>query len=69
MSKQAGRGGMGNHKHGVSGVSGPSPRFKFMRTLEDNEERRALKERRKAFRTRWLSSVKEAFNAALSKKK
>lgn len=28
---------MGSHKHGVSGHPGRSPRFKFMRQLEDNK--------------------------------
>ncbi len=33
---QVGKKGMGSHKHGVSGTSGRSPRFKFMQKLEAN---------------------------------
>lgn len=36
---QQGRGGMGMHKHGVSGYAPRSPRYKFMQTLEDNRNR------------------------------
>src|SRR5689334_12156291 len=39
MSSQAGRGGIGSHKHGVSGHSPRSPRYKFMQALEDNRKR------------------------------
>jgi len=38
MSKQQGRGGMGSHKHGVSGRSGPSPRAKLSRARDANAE-------------------------------
>jgi hypothetical protein len=30
---QQGRGGMGSHKHGVSGHAGQSPRFRLLRRL------------------------------------
>lgn len=33
---QQARGGMGNHKHGVSGRGGPSPKTKFMTAFEAN---------------------------------
>jgi len=33
---QQGRGGMGSHKHGVSGRPPRSPRYKFMQQLEAN---------------------------------
>lgn len=33
-----GRGGMGSHKHGISGHSGPSPRAKLMTALDANRE-------------------------------
>lgn len=29
---------MGSHKHGISGVSGPSPKTKFMVTFDRNRE-------------------------------
>jgi hypothetical protein len=38
MSKQSGRGGMGSHKHGISGKAPRSPRYKFMQTLEANRQ-------------------------------
>lgn len=31
---QQGRGGMGSHKHGISGYGGPSPRLKMWQKLE-----------------------------------
>jgi len=33
---QIGRGGMGSHKHGISGHPSRSPRYKFMQQLEAN---------------------------------
>ncbi len=33
---QQGRGGMGSHKHGVSGHATRSPRYRFMQQLEAN---------------------------------
>lgn len=42
---QAGRGGMGSHKHGISGYSGPSPRTKFMRAFDENRWRDKWKRR------------------------
>ncbi len=38
MVVQTGRGGMGNHKHGVSGKGGPSPKTKFMTCFDANRE-------------------------------
>jgi hypothetical protein len=38
MSKQSGRGGMGSHKHGISGKAPRSRRYKFMQTLEANRQ-------------------------------
>lgn len=36
MSNQKGRGGMGSHKHGVSGQAPRSPGYKMQRTREAN---------------------------------
>lgn len=38
MSNQAGRGGMGSHKHGTSGRGGPSPRAKQNAARDNNAE-------------------------------
>lgn len=54
---QKGRGGMGTHKHGVSGFPTRSPRYKFMQTWRDNEER----QKRKKPRQRFWASFKELF--------
>lgn len=43
--RQQGRGGMGSHKHGVSGRSGPSPRYKLGRVLDDAKEKAELPQR------------------------
>jgi len=39
MTMQQGRGGMGPHKHGISGHAPRSPRYKFMQQLEANKEK------------------------------
>jgi hypothetical protein len=57
MSRQQGRGGMGSHKHGVSGHAGPSPKSRmWLKLLAKRED--ALRHRR--FRHReFFGSVKE----------
>jgi len=47
-----GRGGMGSHKHGVSGYPTRSPRYKFMQMWRDNKERREKKKPKQRF---WAS--------------
>lgn len=60
MSNQAGRGGMGSHKHGTSGHPTRSPRYKFMQTLEANQE---LEQRsRLRPKTRWFADIKALFS-------
>jgi hypothetical protein len=54
---QTGRGGMGSHKHGISGHAGPSPRAKYMRALEDNRFRESIKKPRAKLK---YNSVSEA---------
>jgi len=54
---QQGRGGMGSHKHGVSGHAPRSPRYKLRQTLEDNK-RRAEACKRKP-RSQMVSTVAE----------
>jgi hypothetical protein len=54
---QMGRGGMGSHKHGISGHVGPSPRTKYMRALEDNRFRESIKKPRAKLK---YESVSEA---------
>ena len=41
-----GRGGMGSHKHGVSGYAPRSPRYKFNQQLEARRDEEARKRRR-----------------------
>ena len=36
---QQGRGGIGSHKHGISGYAPHSPRYKFMQQLETNKQK------------------------------
>jgi hypothetical protein len=55
MSKQSGRGGMGSHKHYVSGFAPRSPRYKFLQQLEANQNG-AVKKRK----TPMFGSVHEA---------
>jgi hypothetical protein len=38
MSNQSGRGGMGSHKHGISGHSGPSPKTKHNWARDASQE-------------------------------
>ena len=59
-SMQQGRGGMGSHKHGVSGHSGPSPRAKLMAALYDNRERAT----RKRVKPTMYETMEEAMRAA-----
>jgi hypothetical protein len=40
-----GRGGMGSHKHGISGYAPRSPRYKFTQALEANKALAARKRR------------------------
>jgi len=69
MSKQQGCGGMGSHKHGVSGVCGPSPKKKFAMMLLANQE---IKEKEKTRKMRSggqkFNSVSELMEAHRSKK-
>ena len=53
---QQGRGGMGMHKHGVSGKPGRSPRYKFMQTLEANR-RLSQKPKRSALTARTVAEA------------
>lgn len=64
MSKQAGRGGMGSHKHGISGHSGPSPKTKFMTTFDRNREDEMVKgfRRRRNRLSGWALSIRELFS-------
>jgi hypothetical protein len=55
MGKQAGRGGMGNHKHGTSGRATKSPRFRFLQKLEAEKDEKKPKSRK------MFASLKEAF--------
>ncbi len=58
MSRQAGRGGMGSHKHGVSGRPGPPARVKWATAAFFNKEtKRRAKPRRKMY-----DSVREALD-------
>jgi len=56
---QQGRGGIGSHKHGVSGRAPRSPRYKLMQTLEDNK-RRAEAGKRK-LKPRMVSTIEDLF--------
>jgi hypothetical protein len=56
---QQGRGGMGSHKHGVSGRAPRSPRYKFMQTLEDN--RRRAEETKRRRKPKMAASFDELF--------
>jgi len=56
------RGGMGSHKHGISGHAGKSPRLRlFLRMQAEKEERKGRKELK-------YSSVKEVFEKEGKKK-
>lgn len=54
---QQGRGGIGSRKHSISGHCGPSPRGKYMRALEDNKEKEAMKRPQEELR---YSTVRDA---------
>jgi hypothetical protein len=57
---QQGRGGMGSHKHGVSGRAPRSPRYKLMqKTLEDN--RRSTEETKRRLKPKMAASFEELF--------
>ena len=56
---QQGRGGMGSHKHYVSGRAPRSPRYKFTQTLDDNKRRE--EERSRRLKPKMLSSFQELF--------
>ena len=58
MSKQRGRGGMGSHKHGVSGRAGPPNAVKWATAEFFNKEAA----RRKARKHKMYGSVGEALN-------
>ena len=58
MSKQLGRGGMGPHKHGVSGPAGPPAAIKRSTAGFFNKEA----ERRKKPKSKMYSSVRDAFD-------
>ena len=54
---QKGRGGMGSHKHGISGHAGKSPRQRLMERVEaEKNERKARPS------TTVYASVKDAFS-------
>ena len=56
---QQGRGGMGSHKHGVSGHPPRSPRYKLMQTLEDNKRRAEVHKRKP--KPRMVSTIEDLF--------
>lgn len=43
---EVGRGGMGSHKHGVSGYAPRSPRYKFMQQLDARREENSQRKRK-----------------------
>jgi hypothetical protein len=55
-----GRGGMGSHKHGISGYPHRSAQYKMWMARRDNAERDA----RKLHRPAMFDTVQEAMNAA-----
>lgn len=64
MSKQSGRGGMGSHKHGVSGRTHKPARLKQelgRLANRDGERQRKLREARRASQ-RWTDSVRDLFD-------
>jgi hypothetical protein len=54
-------GGMGMHKHGVSGRSGPSPKYKLGRVLEANKLTQG--EHAKRPKPKMFSSLADAMKA------
>jgi hypothetical protein len=66
MSKQQGRGGMGSHKHGVSGHPGHPPKLRmWSKILAKREE---AWRRRRFRRSEFFGSVKELFRSSGSRK-
>jgi hypothetical protein len=66
MSKEQGRGGIGSHKHGVSGHPGHSPKLRMWLKLVAKQEEAW---RRRKFRHReFFGSVKELFRSSGSRK-
>ncbi len=55
---QQGRGGMGSHKHGISGRPGKSPRLRLWERMQ------AEKNERKRRKSPMYPTVREAFAAA-----
>ncbi|MGH8651509.1 MAG: hypothetical protein ACREYE_04705 [Gammaproteobacteria bacterium] len=64
MSKQQGRGGMGTHKHGVSGKSGMPPRLKQQLAREENKRKD-----KKGRRQRMYDSIAALMNALIRNKR
>ncbi len=54
-----GRGGMGSHKHGVSGRGGPSPGLKQRLAREQNRRLKEREEVRKRRRSQFYDTVRE----------
>ena len=66
MSKQQGRGGMGSHKHGVSGHPGNPPKLRmWLKLLAKQEE---VWRRRRFRQSEFFGSVKELFRSSGSRK-
>ena len=63
IDMQQGRGGMGSHKHGVSGRAPRSPRYKIMQTLEDNRRRQEEKRRPKPTTVSSFEQLREIFRS------
>ena len=61
-------GGMGSHKHGVSGHASRSPRFRFMTKLEAKRDAEARADAAKRRKPAMFGSVEEAFATVRSKK-
>lgn len=59
-----GKSGMGSHKHGTSGVSGKSPRFRHLQQLELQRA-----EQPKKVKPEMYGSVEEAFHPKNGKKR
>lgn len=67
MTLQTGRGGIGSHKHGVSGVAGRSPRHRHsvLREATQADEKDARRKRKRSMIHEPAASVREL----LSRKK
>jgi hypothetical protein len=59
MSKQQGRGGMGSHKHGMSGHAGHSSKLRML--LKPLAKREEVWHRRRLRHSEFFGSVKELF--------